>query len=83
MRPVDQDLYAVSPAYRELFDELHNLRSKYGALAAAYENAINDQQRMKGEFAGAMGQIGDILRRFAVVHRDDPGRGGSGGPSDA
>jgi hypothetical protein len=77
--PVDHDLYRVSPAYRQAIDELHVLKSKYGAMAAAYENAINDQRRLKDHFAAAMVQIGDVMRGFAIAQRDDPGRGGSGG----
>jgi 2-phospho-L-lactate guanylyltransferase (CobY/MobA/RfbA family) len=77
--PVDHDLYRVSPAYRQAIDELHILRSKYGAMAAAYENAINDQRRLRRHFAAAMDQIDEVMSRFAVAQRDDPGRGGSGG----
>jgi hypothetical protein len=86
---MNHDLYRISPAYRRVEDELFALRSRYGALVAAYGNAISDQQRIKAEFAAAIDQIdqvvgevdqvAEILARYALAQRDDPGRGGSGG----
>jgi hypothetical protein len=40
---------------------------------------MHNQRRLKDHFAAAMGQIGDVMRGFAIAQRDDPGRGGSGG----
>lgn len=64
------ELYRISPEYRRLADELFRTKQEYGALRAAYHNAINDQARMKA----ALNERGGW--------NDDPGRGGSGGQRD-
>jgi hypothetical protein len=69
---VDNDLYRDCPAYRVLADELFRLQQAYGALAAAYANALNDQQRMRDD-------VQHTLNHLRTMLRDDPGIGGSGG----
>ena len=76
---IDNDLYRISPAYRQLADELRRLEGENGALSAAYGNALNDQKRVKADLAHLIQSIDTQLRQFQVLHRDDPGRGGSGG----
>lgn len=79
MIEIDDTLYRTSPAYRALADELRRVTSEAGAIGAAYQNALNDQQRAKGDLLGLVKEIEALAERYAVAGRDDPGRGGSGG----
>lgn len=79
MFQIDNDLYGISPHYRQLVHDLWRLESENGALRAAYGNAINDQKRSKADLDTLIQSIDTQLRRFQALHRDDPGRGGSGG----
>ena len=46
-----------------------------GALAAAYQNALNDRPRYKADLERAMRTMAGAVEQR---HRDDPGRGGGG-----
>ena len=61
---VTLDLYQISPTYRALADELHRLQSELGALRAAYDEALAEQQRAKAGFAAALDAIGEFIARF-------------------
>jgi hypothetical protein len=79
MFDIDNDLYAVSPAYRQLVRELRRVESENGALVAAYSNAINDQKRLTEVMWKMVETIEEQVSEFQVLLRDDPGAGGSGG----
>ena len=79
MFDIDNDLYRVSPAYRQLVGELRRLESENGALVAAYTNVLNDQKRMTEVMWAMVETVEEQMRQFQVLLRDDPGTGGSGG----
>jgi hypothetical protein len=72
-------LYQVSPEYRRAIDQLIQTRSRLGALEAAYQNALGERQRAKSDLRELARAVEELVGRYAVIGRDDPGRGGSGG----
>jgi hypothetical protein len=76
---MNEALYRASPEYRRLVDELHRAHEAYGSVCAAYQNALGDQQRAKHQVSDLVTRLRAVLDGFDVTHRDDPGRGGSGG----
>jgi len=85
MFEINQCLVAICPAYRRLASEFRRLEGEYGALVAAYGNALNDQNRAKGEltrfedtFRSMAELISHSISDLHIATRDDPGRNGSG-----
>lgn len=76
---IDPDLYLISPAYRRIADAWHRAQERLGAVEAAYQNALNDQQRALQRTRNLIECIEVTVDSFRLAQRDDPGRGGSGG----
>ena len=75
MFKIEGDLYLAAPGYRGLVSELRRLKVENGALAAAYQNALNRSATLQGRSERAMRTMAGAVEQR---HRDDPGRGGTG-----
>ena len=56
MFKIEGDLYLAAPGYRGLVSELRRLKVENGALAAAYQNALNDRPRYKADLNARCGR---------------------------